>query len=49
MHLDEWERNKRCSEPCEGHDRLIEEGREPSLPSGQRNESMRQETQRDGI
>ena len=45
----EWERNKRCSEPCEGHDRLVEDGREPSLPSGQRNESMRRETQRDGI
>ena len=36
IQADECERNKRCSEPCEGHDRLVEEGREPSLPSGQR-------------
>ena len=43
VQVDEWERNKRCSEPCEGHDRLIEEGREPSLRSGQRKESMRRE------
>ena len=30
--IGEWERRKRCPEPCERHDLLVEEGREPSLP-----------------
>ena len=41
--IGEWERRKRCPEPCERHDLLVEEGREPSLPSGQRKKSQRGE------
>ena len=36
VRIGEWERRKRCPEPCERHNLLVEEGREPSLPSGQR-------------
>ena len=38
--IGEWERRKRCPEPCERHDLLVEEGREPSLPSGQRKKKV---------
>ena len=36
IRVDEWERWKRCSEPCERHDPLVQDGREPSLPRRQR-------------
>ena len=38
--IGEWERRKRCPEPCERHDPLVEDGREPSLPSEQRKKSQ---------
>ena len=38
--IGEWERRKRCPEPCERHDLLVEESREPSLPSGQRKKKV---------
>ena len=47
--IGKWERRKRCPEPCERHDLLVEEGREPSLPSGQRKKSTRRETWRESL